>query len=176
MAVPILGSVEPDVDVVGSFHQFIGKARSAAGTEDHAGGPKSRIDILVPPTLVTKFYDVAMTRIQLLQDSFEKCRVVSNTGRQLKQETTHTFPKQICDITEIKYQGFGLIKTPNMSDKFANLDRVNKVAGRLAQPGLHCRNRGPSIKRCIELRRRMPTAQAADQKCEYRDALRTGTS
>src|ERR1700742_2494475 len=101
MPIPLAGAVEPNVNIIGRFHQSIGQTRSTAGTKDGIGFLEGRKNLLVPPTGVTKLHDITAAGIKLLQDALESGRSEMIAGRQLKEETSHPWAEQIGNQTEI---------------------------------------------------------------------------
>lgn len=89
MAIPPCHAVEAKIDFIGRPNEFIGKSGTAAGTEDDSAVAKSCINLVVPPAVVTKFYDIAPGWIKLAHDPPEPGRGIMKARGQLKKETTH---------------------------------------------------------------------------------------
>ena len=65
MAIPALGAVQPQIDIVSGPNKVVRETRSAAGAEDRAGLTKGRVHCLVPPAGVTELNDIAPCWIEL---------------------------------------------------------------------------------------------------------------
>src|SRR6202050_4874628 len=144
--------MKTNINIVRSLDQFIRQLWSATGTEDDSSLAESGVDPFIPPASMTKFHDVPTLRVELRNDSFKTCRGVLETGRKLKKETTHPGAKHVGDVSEIAHQRFCPRESFNMSDELRDFDRVDKLTtADLTLPGFHCSQRGPGIKRRVEL-------------------------
>ena len=79
----------------------------SARAENGPGFAERGKHLFVPPACMSEFHDVAPGSIQLAEDSLQPCLSEMNTGRQLKQETTHALAEQVGDETEVADEPLG---------------------------------------------------------------------
>lgn len=71
MLIPLLHTMEPDIDFGRCSNQLIRQARAAARAENDTVCPKCGEDDLVPPARMPKFDDIAPTRVELRSDAVQ---------------------------------------------------------------------------------------------------------
>ena len=136
--------MQADVNFIGGSDQLVRQSRSAAGAEDDPGLAKGLIHLLVPPTGVPEFDDVAARGIKLADNVVEPGLGVAVARRKLKQKASHAVAQNVGDHPKIPNERLCALELLDVSNVFADLDGVDELllAG-LAPPGLNARNRRP---------------------------------
>ena len=154
MAIPTLGPMQPQIDIVGGSNKLVREPRPAAGAEDRAGLPKGSIHGLVPPAGMTELNDIAEFWIELIDDRGESCLGISITRWKLEEKASHPFAQNIGNHAEISYERFRAFEPLNMRDELADFYGVDKIfLFRLPLPSFDVSYSWPRIKRCVDFNR-----------------------
>jgi hypothetical protein len=114
--------------------------------------PKRRKYFIIPPTAVPELDHITTGGIELRNDVAQSSSSEGIAWKQLKEKAAHALPQDISNVTKILDEGFGSLKSLDVGDQLANLDRVDKLpATRLADPGLNRLDRRPGIKGGVQL-------------------------
>ena len=89
VTIPTFRTVQADIDFIRGPDEFIRQPWAAAGTEDNARLTKGNVNVFIPPTRVSEFYDIAPGWIELADDGGKACPRVAVARWKLKQETAH---------------------------------------------------------------------------------------
>src|ERR1700759_3112530 len=103
MPIPTLWTMKAEIDFVGGFHQLVGQARSAAGTENNTVIAKGRENLVIPPARVPELDHVPARGIQLLHDPAQSRRGILKAGWELKQKAAHSRSEQVGNMTEVTH-------------------------------------------------------------------------
>ena len=144
MPVPALRAVQTHINLVRRQDEFVGEARSAAGTEYDPGFAKSRVNLRVPPAFMPEFHDIAACGVKLAHDRVQTGFGVAETWRQLEEKAAHLLAEDICDHAKILDERLRAFELLDMRNELANLDRIDRVlAASLAPPCLNARDSRP---------------------------------
>src|SRR4051812_17253710 len=127
MAIPALGPMQSQINIVGGPDKFVGESRSAAGAEDRAGLAKRSVNRLIPPACVTELDDIAPSRVELAENRSEPRLRIPMTWGKLEEKAAHPLSQEIGDHAKIRHKSFRALEPLDMSDEFADFDGVNEV-------------------------------------------------
>ena len=151
MAIPLVHSMEPDINFVCCPDQLVRQPRAAAGAENDIVGAKSVEDALVPPAAMPEFDDITSGWLELGDDALQPGAAKVKAGRELKEKAAHARTKEVGDMSEVADECVRSAEPFDVGNEFGNFDSVDKFSSScLFPPPGHGGWSGPGIKRSVE--------------------------
>ena len=151
MAIPLVHSMEPDINFVCCPNQLVWQPRATAGAENDIVGAKSVENPLVPPAAMPEFDDITSGWIELGDDALQPGAAKVKAGRELKEKAAHARTKEVGDMSEVADECVRSAEPFDVGDHFGNFDSVDKFSSScLPPPPGHGGWSWPGIKRSVE--------------------------
>lgn len=126
VAIPTLGPMKSDIDLIARPDQFVRQPRRAARAKRRVHLLEREEGVLVPPTAMPELNHVSVARIELIEYPFESSRAVAKARRKLKEKASHVRRQQTIDKPKILYELCGSYKSLHVRNQLANLYGVDK--------------------------------------------------
>src|SRR3954447_17370175 len=106
MAIPTLGPVQPQINIVGGPDKFVREPRPAAGAEDRSDLAERIVNCFIPPAGVTELDDVTPSWVELAEYRCEPRFRIPITWGKLEEKASHPVAQDVGDHAKIRYEGF----------------------------------------------------------------------